>query len=335
MLDIDMRRSVYFFLIGFLTSCHGQEKSAFESLVLVKEVPMPSVKGRLDHMAINPRNKTLFIAALGNNTVEVIDLERGAVIHSIKGVEEPQGVIYLAQQDEIAVASGGTGDCVFFNATTFQKLETIHLGNDADNIRYDSASRTMYVGYGNGGMAVINPVAHKLIGSIKLPGHPESFQLNKKTNKMYVNVPDDHSIVVVDLKQLKVANRWKIDKYRGNFPMAIDTSNNVIFVGFRRPAVLVGYNGLNGNEVWSDKLVDDVDDIFFYPQKQEIVVSGGGGSLNIFKKVKDEVFGQVADVPIRKGTRTSLLIPSLRTLVLAERASVGKAAAVAVYTIKD
>ncbi|MCW3106883.1 MAG: YncE family protein [Segetibacter sp.] len=142
---------------------------------------MPEVKGRIDHMAVNLKDKVLYMAALGNNTVEVIDLNKGVVIRSIKGIEEPQGIAYIPEQNEIAVASGGNGDCVFFDASTFKKVATVHLAGDADNIRYDAAERKMYVGYGNGGMAMIDPVAHKQTGNVKLAAHPESFQLDKRT----------------------------------------------------------------------------------------------------------------------------------------------------------
>ena len=285
-------------------------------------------------MAINPANKMLYIAALGNNTVEVVNLDKGAVMHSIAGIKEPQGIAYLPAQDEIVVTSGGNGDCVFYNATTFKKLATINVAGDADNIRYDLADKKIYVGYGHG-IAIIDPATHQQVGNLKLPGHPESFQIDKKNNRIYVNVPDDHSIVVLDLKRFTVAEKWKTDKYGGNFPMALDTINNLIFVGFRRPAVLVAYNALNGRQLDSHKLVADVDDIFFYPEQQEVIASGGGGSLNIFKLEKHNIPEKVADLPTRAGARTSLLVPSLRTFILAEKAKGDKAARVAVYTIND
>lgn len=316
-------------LFSFL-SCNGQQPFGTNLLKLEKEISMPGVKGRIDHIAVNLKDRMLYVAALGNNSVEVISLDKGAVIKSIKGVEEPQGIAYIAEQNEIAVASGGNGDCVFFNASTFEKIATIHLPGDADNIRYDAAERKMYVGYGNGGLALIDPASHKQTANVKLPAHPESFQLDKKNNKIYVNLPDARSIVVIDLKQFTITATWKIAKYSANFPMTLDTADNLVFVGFRHPAALVGYNALNGQEVSASELVSDVDDIFYYENKKEILASGGGGSINIFQKNK-----KTAEIPAREGARTSLLIPSLRIFVLAERASGGKAAAIAVYTIND
>ncbi len=192
----------------------------------------------------------------------------------------------------------------------------------------------MYVGYGNGGMALINPVAHKQIGNVKLSAHPESFQLDKKNDKLYVNLPDDHSIAVIDLKSFTVADTWKISKYRANFAMALDTINNLVFVGYRRPALLVSYDSKTGKQVTTNELASDADDIFYHSNKQEIIASGGDGSINILKNVGGS-FKKIANIPTRPGARTSLLVPSLQTFILAERANGGKAAAIAVYKIND
>jgi len=193
----------------------------------------------------------------------------------------------------------------------------------------------MYVGYGNGGMALIDPVAHKQTGNVKLPAHPESFQLDKKNNKLYVNLPDDHSIAVIDLQRFTLADTWKIARYRANFPMTLDTANKRVFVGYRHPALLVGYDSQTGKEISSHELVGDVDDIFYDADKKEIIASGGDGYINIFKTERGSGFKQIANIPTRDGARTALLIPTLHTFILAQKASGGKQAAIAVYTINN
>lgn len=102
--------------ICFLTACKGQTQFGQDKLKVEKVIEMPGVAGRIDHMAINLKDNTLYVAALGNNTVQAIDLNKGTIIRSIKGIDEPQGIAYIPEQNEVAVASGGNGDCVFFNA---------------------------------------------------------------------------------------------------------------------------------------------------------------------------------------------------------------------------
>lgn len=328
-------RSIIIALIVMIavTGCEGQANFGADKLTLQKVIELPTVKARIDHIAVNLKNNVIYVAALGNNTIEVIDLQKGSDIHSIQGVGEPQGVAYIPEQNEIAVASGVNGDCVFYNASTFAKVATVRLPGDADNIRYDVAQRKMYVGYGTGGIALIDPVQHKQTGDVKLPAHPESFQIDKKNNRLYVNLPDDHSISVIDLKSLKVIDTWKISRLRANFPMTLDTATDRVIIGFRHPSVMVIYDSKTGQEVSRNDLVTDCDDVFYDPVTQQIFASGGGGSVNIFQKSTGNNYKLVANIATREGARTSFLIPSLRTLIVAERAEGANPAAMAVYKI--
>lgn len=325
---------LFLFTLCLLSNCQGQKSYGDQKLTVVEKISMPSVKGRLDHMTINLKDRVLYLAALGNNTVEVIDLESGVVLHSIEGVGEPQGVAYLPEQNEIAVTSGRTGDCVFFNASTFGKLAAVHLASDADNIRYDAKERKLYVGYGNGGIALIDAVTHKIVGDVKLPAHPESFQLDKKNNLLFANLPDDQSIAVIDLNHLKQIDSWKLKMLKGNFPMTLDTASNLVIVGCRHPAVLVALDSKTGKEVSRTRLVGDVDDLFYFGRKKEVLASGGEGYINIFLKTVDNRFEQISNIATRQGARTSLLVPSSDFLILANRADRDSAASITIYKIR-
>lgn len=78
-------------------------------LVLDSTIPLPGVGGRIDHMAIDRGRQRLIVAALGNGTVEVIDLATGKPRQRIGGLKEPQGVAYADKADVVVVASAGDG----------------------------------------------------------------------------------------------------------------------------------------------------------------------------------------------------------------------------------
>ena len=61
-------------------------------LRLIQTIPLRNVEGRIDHMAVDLKGERLFIAALGNNTVEIVDLRAGKHTGTIGGLHEPQGV---------------------------------------------------------------------------------------------------------------------------------------------------------------------------------------------------------------------------------------------------
>src|SRR5207302_316629 len=111
---------------------------------------------------------------LGNNTIGVVDLKANTVIRTARGFDEPQGIAYEATSDTVYVANRGDGSVRVFRGADFALVDTIALRKDADNVRVDRETHRVYVGYGGGALAVIDPISRKQIGDIPLPGHPES-----------------------------------------------------------------------------------------------------------------------------------------------------------------
>lgn len=105
-----------------LPGCKGQESFGTDYLKLEKVIEMPGVSGRIDHMAINLKDQVVYMAALGNHSIEVIDLRKGAVIHSIKGLNKPQGVAYIPEHNEFVVANGSNINCVFIMPLLMQSI---------------------------------------------------------------------------------------------------------------------------------------------------------------------------------------------------------------------
>jgi len=133
-------------------------------LTLRQTIPLPAVEGRIDHFAFDATGQRLFVCALENNSVEVIDVRKGARIHSISGLGSPQGVAYIPDLDRIFVANDQGGICKIYDGKSYQQLALINLADDADNFRYDAVAKRVYVGYGNGGLAIVDPAAGKLVG---------------------------------------------------------------------------------------------------------------------------------------------------------------------------
>jgi hypothetical protein len=321
-----------FATLGCLTSCQAQETGR-QLLTLQKEIALPNVKGRIDHIDINLKDQVAYIAALGNNTLEVVDLRNGKVTGHITGLDEPQGVAYIAKHQELLIANGGTGECGFYNAATLKRTGSIKLKDDADDVRYDADADKIYVGYGSGGVAIIDARTHKQIGNIPLPAHPESFQLDAKANNLWVNLPGSGMIGVCELKQLKLVAKWSKLLPRANFPMAYDETQHRIITGYRLPAKLIVYDSKTGTEIFRAPMVGDVDDLYWNAKNKSVYVSGGGGAVDIFKQTDNHQYKQIGHIKTREGARTSLLVPELGLLLIAARESGGQKAALLVYNI--
>ena len=170
-----MRSAVLVTACGCIIAAHAEQK-AFK---LKQTIPLPGVEGRIDHLALDAANERLFVCALGNNTVEVLDLRKGERIHSITGLGAPQGIAYVPELKRIFVANDKGGICKIYDGKSFQVVGELDFKDDADNVRYDDATKKIYVGFGSGGIAIVNAPDGKQIGSIKLSGHPEAFALEQ------------------------------------------------------------------------------------------------------------------------------------------------------------
>src|SRR5215469_12281076 len=102
---------------------------------------------------------TLSIAGLIFNPVEVVDTFSGRDMHSISGAAAPQGVVYVGEIDRLFVANGADGKLRIYDGDSFKLVNTVDIGEDADNVRYDPKERKVYIAYGGdeeGGIAVID-----------------------------------------------------------------------------------------------------------------------------------------------------------------------------------
>ena len=292
----------------------AQEPAA---LKLAKTIPLPGVKGRFDHFAIDAKGQRLFVAALGNNTLEVVDIAAGKSLKSIAGLHKPTGVLYLPEQNQITVANGDDGTLKLFDGTNYKLVKNMSGFDDADNVRFDAKTKLIYVGYGNGALAIIDSATMKQTGSIKLAAHPESFQLEQQGSRIFVNVTDAKQIAVIDRGQRAVVARWPMEKFQANFPMALDESTHRLFVGCRKPPRLVVLNTESGIPVTDLEISGDTDDLFFDAKRNRLYVACGEGFIDVIERGERERYQRVAQVSTRAGARTCFFSPELDRLYLA------------------
>jgi YVTN family beta-propeller protein len=326
---------VILFIALSLNSCLAQNSVSNNELKLVGTIQLPNVSGRIDHLAFVTKNQTIFVAAFGNNTVEVVDLKTKKVIHTIKGLHEPQGIKYIPESNTVFVANGENGECDIYNADTYQLITSIKMpGGDADNVRYDDTNDKIFVGYGDGGIVVIDAKTLKQLADIKLPGHPESFQLSADSKRIYVNVPDAQILATIDLDKYTITNKWKIEIAKANFPMALDATNHRLFVGCRNPSKLLVINSESGNIVAQIDIDSDTDDIFYDNPSKQIHLSCGGGYVDVIKQNGPDKYDITLRIESRSGARTSLFVPELNQLLVAAPARSGSEAQLMIYEKK-
>jgi DNA-binding beta-propeller fold protein YncE len=286
-------------------------------LELRQTIPLPGVEGRIDHLAFDAEGERLFVCALGNNTVEVLDLRTGRRIHSITGLGSPQGIVYIPGLNRLFVANDKGGICKIYDGKSFQAVGELNFKDDADNVRYDQTRKKIYVGFGSGGIAVVNAPDGKHVGSIKLSAHPEAFQLEKNGSRIFVNVPNSRHVAVIDRDKGQVVAKWKTDLAFANFPMALDQANHRLFVGCRLPSKLVVLNTDSGDVVAKIDISGDSDDIFYDGKRRRIYAICGAGKIDVIEQIDPKTYKTLTKFDTAEGARTGLFVPERDILFVA------------------
>lgn len=286
-------------------------------LRLVQTIALPGVAGRLDHFAIDLAGGRLFLAALGNNSVEVIDLRQGARVHSINGLGNPQGVGYAPESGKLVVANDRGGVCNIYDGKSLARTDSVVLEDDADNVRYDAATKRAFVGFGNGGICEIELANGKRVRSIELQAHPEGFVLEGNGRRIFVNVPSAHHVAVIERDRGKVIARWATGDATENFPIALDQAQHRLFVGCRAPAQLVVLNSDSGAILATVPIPGDPDDVFLDEKRHCLLVTCGAGSVAVIDQLDADRYQRRAIIATAPGARTGLFVPELESLFVA------------------
>lgn len=313
-----------------------QDQSATEPqglLRLIATIAMPNVAGRIDHLALDPARQRLFVAALGNNSVEVIDLSRNVHLRSLPGFHEPQGIAILSDLNAVAVANGDSGTLQLLDAATLQTRWTVTVGGDADNVRYDIGAKRVFVAF-QGGIAAVDPTSARIVQRIRISGHPESFQLESHGPRLFANLPDASAVIAADRSTAAVADRWVTGACQANYPMALDEAAHRLFVGCRRPASLALFDTTTGKSLNAISVVGDTDDVFYDNVRGRVYVIGGEGFIDVIQREGDAL-RRVARVPTRDGARTATWAADPGRLYLAVPSRSGRTAEVRVFAASD
>src|SRR6266404_3859543 len=286
-------------------------------LNLIQTIPLPGVKGRFDHFAIDVKGSRLFAAALDNNTLEVIDIADGKRVKSLPGMSKPTGVLYLPESNQILVANGDDGTLKILDGATYQVARNLADLPDADNLRFDPKNKLAWLGCGDGATAIIDPANARILARVKLTAHPESFQLERQGPRIFINVPDAKQVAVVDRKQHSIVATWPMEKFHPNFPMSLDEPNHRLLIGCRNPPRLVVLDITTGKPVADVAISGDTDDLFYDAKRKRLYISCGEGFIDVVEQSSPDRYTRVTRIATAPGARTSFFTPDLDRYYLA------------------
>jgi DNA-binding beta-propeller fold protein YncE len=313
---------------------------AADPLALENEIPLGDVAGPLDQLTLDLARERLFVAEPGASSVAVVDLLAAKVERQLTGVRAPRGIAYLRSSDTLYVTSGADGTLHRFSGKKLEPGTPIKLGGNADAVRADNQNDLVLVSYGRGELASVANDEVTDRTKIDLGAHTEGFELDQSGSKIFVNLPAESSVAVIDRLTGNVETRWPLKGLHANYPMALDTENHRMFIATRQPSgFVVLQTGVGdvlqgekpyGAIIYAGRTCADADDLFFDARRNRVYVICGEGFIDTFQSDTNGYI-RVAHQRTVPGARTGLFSPGRQRLYLAVSAAPGVPAAVWVY----
>lgn len=316
----------------------GQEKQA---LRLVQTIPMPNVKGRIDHIDVDVKGRRLFVAGLENGSVEVVDLRAGKWLKSIPGLKKPQGIAYVESLNKVFVASGDDGMLRVFRGDTLDLLDSIRLELGPNRVVYDPHTKLVYVGYGGkdagkdyGEVGIIDAKTDKQVGDVKAAAHPAELLLDLAGETLFVFVSTESKVQVVDIKKREVVSSWPVSSQR-NGDGAYDEATHRLFIGTRTPPQMIAMDSKSGKEVAALPTTEGMDGVYFDAKHKRIYVSGGRdqgeGFVFVYEQKDADHYVTIGQITTRPGAGTSFWSTDLNRYYVAAPAHDNEEAAILVF----
>lgn len=321
------------------------------------------VPGRIDHCAYDAATGRLFVAALENGSLEVLDLNQGVRVESIGGLGHPQGIA-VVPTSQCAVVACADGLVIVYDTRTLAERARLNLGRGADNVRCDAVAHVVYVTYGDtsaGAIAALDPTTWEKRRDIAFRSRPESFQLEPNGARVFANLPEgiratkDGVVAVADRNAGQIATEIPLTGRARNFPMAFDAAHERLFVVCRRPPKLIVIDTRRNAVIGEADCSEDSDDAFYDAKTNRVLVIGGGfrpdmqepatsrpsgamdetGAIDVFVVGRRGELTRAAVTHSAPHARTGLFVPDRRALYIAVPPRDGRDAEIREYRVAD
>jgi hypothetical protein len=308
-------------------------------LLLQRTIALPAGTAKFDHFAIDLEANRLFIAATGNHSIEVLDLNTGKVSETLTGLGKPHGLAWLADSHTLYASDGTQSDLKIFAGSPLRQVKSIKLSEDADDMVYDSAGHRLYVGHGGGEsapaqVAVVDTTSQTLMKNLPVATHPESLEIDNATRRIFVNVADAAEVALIDGKDSSPAGSWKLSSAKDNVPLAFDHEHNVLFVACRAPARLLVLDGSSGSELADLPAAAGADDLFYDAELHRVYLVAGAGEVDVYEIHPDKSVQALGSTTTSAGSKTGLFVAAQHALYVGSVANAGKEAEVLVYATR-
>ena len=312
------------FLFGsvFVSLLAAQSPASFR---LESTVALPGYSGDFDHFAVDQARGRLLLAAEDHGTLEVFDLKSGKHLRTITGFDAPHSILIRPGASTILVTDSGKSMSKLLDPDTYETKRVVSLVPGADSIGYSAAENIVYIVTGGkdvdmktAELAAVNPDTGEKKRAVTLQDdHVEAMAIEKDGNRLFINLTATNKLAVIDRKTMKIISLWPVPAAQQNAMVAFDADHHRLYVGCRKPGMIVTMNsdtgavtGTIGGPLRSDQLLFDA-------ASHRLYMPGGEGYMGVYDTSDSDHLKLISKVPTAPGAKTGIVLPESKKIVLA------------------
>ena len=279
---------------------------------LLKKVSVPGAGG-WDYISVDDAARRIYISHA--TQVEVLDADSFALVGTIPNTPGVHGIAVASEAGRGYISAGKSDAVVPFELKTLKPLPEIKVGKKPDAIIFEPLTKRIYVMNGDSdNITVLNASDGSLAGTIELGGGPE-FAVSDGKGNLYVNLEDKNETLHIDVKAMKVKDRWPLAPCATPTSLAMDVENRRLFVGCRSHHFAV-LNADNGKVVFTAPIGERVDAGAFDSKTRLVYLSTGDGKVFVFHQDSPDQYSLTQEISTLKGAKTMGYDPTTRNVIV-------------------
>jgi hypothetical protein len=266
-----------------------------------------------DYITFDESTRRLYLSH--GTEVKVVSADTGEVIGTIPGFKRNHGIVLVKELNKGFVTDGNAAQVAVFDIKSLKVTGQIPVGEDADCIIYDPASKHVFVMNGGTKNAMaIDPATEKVVGTVPMGGRPEYAVADGK-GMIYDNIQDKNEVAALDTRSMTITARWPIAPAERAASLTMDRQHRRLFIGGRNKMFAI-MNADTGKVIQTFPIGDGVDANIYEPKTGLIFASTRDGQLHIFHEDSPDKFSVVENVKTEPGARNMALDPKTHHVYL-------------------
>lgn len=270
-------------LAASVTACSGPAPASSLPLTQLQDITLPGAASRLDYQALDAGAKRLYIAHLGDGTVHVVDLDKGAVAGTVPGTSSVHGVTVAADRHLLLAAVSGTNEVAIIDTNTLMVSARVPAGTTPDGIAYDPVHGKAYVSNEHDhAETVIDLATNKAKAAVEIGGEAGNSVYDPASGTILVNVQDRNELVTIDPATDTVTGRIPVPDCASNHGLYVDGANRLAFIACEGSAKLLVLDLLTRQVTARFDTGEGPDVMTFDQGLQRLYVASESGVVSVF-----------------------------------------------------